>query len=265
MLKLSTIFKGDWKIAVLFSAFLPVFNIIIVSQHRLDMSFGKILFNGLLTFCFLMISWYVNAWLVRLHERRKQLTSKLGRLLFVLFVNAILLAVFVFLAVYLMREIVTPFEDPRDHYSLWLVSLKAAVSIGLIYLIQYAIRSNQRTQQMVLQNEQLKTENLRSQFEILRQQVNPHFLFNSLSTLRSMIRSKDSNSEEFVLKLSEIYRQLLLKREKDTVTLKEELDFVRDYCFMLSSRFRENLKIQIDVAEELLVHRLPTFSLQLLL
>lgn len=111
----------------------------------------------------------------------------------------------------------------------------------------------------------LKTENVRSQFEILRQQVNPHFLFNSLSTLRSMVRSKDPKSEEFVLRLSEIYRQLLAKRQFDTVPLKEELEFVNDYLFMLSSRFGAALKIIIDIPEESLLFRVPTFSLQLLL
>ena len=263
MQKNTTIFKGDWKVAILFSVFLPLFNIIVQSQHRLNVSWEKVLSNGMMTFCFLMIGWYLNAWLIRIFERK--LKSNFRRLLVVLVCNAILLMLFILLAIDLIHEIDNPLVDPRNQYNLWLVALKATVSIGLIYLVQYAISSNRRAQQMILQNEQLKTENLRSQFEILRQQVNPHFLFNSLSTLRSMIRSNDAKAEEFVLKLSEIYRQLLVKREKDTVTLKEELDFVRDYSFMLLSRFRDHLKIAIDIPEELESHRLPTFSLQFLL
>jgi two-component system LytT family sensor kinase len=73
---------------------------------------------------------------------------------------------------------------------------------------------NVRNQSVSMQNQMLKTENIRAQFEILRQQISPHFLFNSLSTLRSMIRSSNNNAEEFVIKLSDIYRLLLLKKKE---------------------------------------------------
>jgi len=116
-----------------------------------------------------------------------------------------------------------------------------------------------------LQNQMLKTENIRAQFEILRQQISPHFLFNSLSTLRSMIRSSNNNAEEFVIKLSDIYRLLLLKKEKDTVTLKEELELIEDYSFLLFARYENMLGIDVDIPENLLNENIPTFSLQLLL
>ena len=67
-----------------------------------------------------------------------------------------------------------------------------------------------------------------AELNFLKAQIHPHFLFNSLSTLRSMIRSGNKNAETFVVKLSEIYRQLLLKREKEFIPLKEELEFVND-------------------------------------
>ena len=80
-----------------------------------------------------------------------------------------------------------------------------------------------------------------------------------------MVRSNDSSAEEFVIKLSEMYRQLLDKQQKELVTLKEELDFVNDYLFMLSSRFNNMLKIIFDIPEEIQNLKIPTFSLQLLL
>jgi LytS/YehU family sensor histidine kinase len=80
-----------------------------------------------------------------------------------------------------------------------------------------------------------------------------------------MIRSDNSNAESFVIKLSEIYRQLLLKKDKETITLREELDFVKDYAFLLFERFEDMLTIEIDVENQLLDYKVPTFSLQVLL
>jgi LytS/YehU family sensor histidine kinase len=111
----------------------------------------------------------------------------------------------------------------------------------------------------------LKTENIRVQFDILKQQISPHFLFNSLSSLRSMIRTSNHNAENFVIKLSDIYRSLLSNKERDTITLKEELEFIKDYSFLLFARYENMLHIKVDIPDTLLNLHIPTFSLQLLL
>lgn len=182
----------------------------------------------------------------------------------ILVCNASLLTVFILTGIFFLREIKEVALQEKQ-FVLWLIIFKGALSILLIYIVQNLLNTRAREQEVTLQNEMLKSENLRAQFEILRQQVNPHFLFNSLSTLRSMVRAKDPKAEEFVLHLSEIYRQLLAKRQFDTVTLKEELEFVNDYSFMLFSRFGAALKIKVDITGESLAFRVPTFSLQLLL
>lgn len=260
---LNSVRKSNWKIAFLFSAFLPTFNIIINSQHMAEMKLGRTLLTGGVTFCFLLISWYVSAWLTNFYGNVRGLKAILKKGIIIILCYAVLLSLFIFIGIFVIRE--SNYEDVKSDYSIWLIALKGAVSITLIYIIQYAMNSATKAQEVSLQNEMLKTENLRSQFEIMRQQISPHFLFNSLSTLRSMVRSKDPNSEEFVLKLSEIYRQLLVKRQKDVISLKEELDFVNDYTFMLFARFGKMLKITIGIPENLIVYELPTFSLQLLL
>jgi len=258
----ATVRETNWKVAVLFSTFLPTFNII-NSQHRVGMDLGRTMLTGIVTFCFLIVSWYVSAWLSSFYGNTRGLKAFLKKGIIFLLCYAVLLSLFILIGIFVIQE--TRPGEAKSDYSYWLITLKGAVSIILIYIIQYALNSAAKAQEVSLQNEMLKTENLRSQFEILRQQVNPHFLFNSLSTLRAMIRSKDPNCEEYVLKLSEIYRQLLVKRQQDLVSLKEELEFVHDYTFMLFARFGKMLKVTIDIPEELLRYQLPTFSLQLLL
>ncbi len=156
------------------------------------------------------------------------------------------------------------FHIDRDYDYIYL-TFRGIASIAIIYLVQFTLNLNARNQTVLLQNEMLKTENIRTQFEILRQQISPHFLFNSLSSLRSMIRSSNKNAEEFVIKLSDIYRLLLANKEIDTITLKEELDFIEDYSFLLFARFENMILIDIEIPQDLFKFKIPTFTLQLLL
>jgi LytS/YehU family sensor histidine kinase len=176
--------------------------------------------------------------------------------------NTVVLGAFIFLGVYVLDDFYMVFE--RKPNAVLFVSIRGITSIILIYIVLAAIHSYKKAQEVALQNQMLKTENIRAQFELLRQQVNPHFLFNSLSTLRAMIRSGNPDSELFVIKLAEMYRNLLAKRENETSTLSEELDFVNNYSFMLFARFKDMLQIKRSVDEALLNHTLPTFCLQLL-
>jgi LytS/YehU family sensor histidine kinase len=166
----------------------------------------------------------------------------------------------IFLGIFVAED----FNSARENNFVF-TFFRGFTSIAMIYLVQYSLNMSARNQSISMQNQMLKTENIRARFEILRNQISPHFLFNSLSTLRSMIRSDNSNAESFVIKLSEIYRQLLLKKDRDTITLREELDFVKDYAFLLFERFEDMLTIDIDVDNQLLDYKVPTLSLQVLL
>ena len=92
----------------------------------------------------------------------------------------------------------------------------------------------------------LQKENLQSQFEVLRQQVNPHFLFNSLNVLTSLIKLDPDLAEKFTEHLSKVYRYVLENKDNDLVTLNTELDFLDAYIFLLNIRFMD--KIQVNVA-----------------
>lgn len=77
----------------------------------------------------------------------------------------------------------------------------------LFLVIQYALKSQERLSHLRLEKQQLQTENYKAQLKTLRTQVDPHFLFNALNTLRSMVRQQHSGSEQFILSLSDFYRQ----------------------------------------------------------
>lgn len=95
--------------------------------------------------------------------------------------------------------------------------------------------------------ERFKKANLETQFEMLRTQVNPHFLFNSLNTLSSLIYENQDTASNYVREMSSVYRYILEKRKSDIVTLREELNFTESYVFMLSLRFEDKIKFELNI------------------
>lgn len=112
--------------------------------------------------------------------------------------------------------------------------------------------------------EKLRNEHLSMQFESLKNQLNPHFLFNSLNALSSLVYDDQSKAVSFIRKLSDVYRYVLEHREKEIVPLQDELAFAKSYLFLQKIRFSENISARIheDAPED---RYLPPMALQLLL
>ncbi|GAB4229535.1 MAG: hypothetical protein Tsb0034_01140 [Ekhidna sp.] len=115
-----------------------------------------------------------------------------------------------------------------------------------------------------LEAERLKKESTEAKLDALRKQISPHFLFNSLNILSSVIEKDGSLAIEYVKKLSTVYRYLLKNEQQPLVSLKEELDFLEAYIFLLRIRFQEGLHVSIDIkdAEH---QQIPPSTLQLLI
>jgi sensor histidine kinase YesM len=256
---MNTILK-DWKIAIAFSALLPIFGILNNLENQADADIKIMISAWTVSFSFLMIAWFLNSKLTTLFFYSHKKWNLASKILIIFLSNGILLSLMIFLSAFANEEI-----NPGRESNYIVMFIRGSVSISMIYLVLYTLNLMARNQAVSMQNQMLKTENISAQFEILSQQISPHFLFNSLSTLRSMIRSSNKNAESFAIKLSDIYRLLLLRKERDTVSLKEELELIDDYSFLLFSRYENMLSIDIDIPDKLLNQNIPTFSLQLLL
>jgi two-component system, LytTR family, sensor kinase len=136
---------------------------------------------------------------------------------------------------------------------------------GLVILFKYLIDNREMRQLYFNETQHLREANTRAQFEILKQQINPHFLFNALSTLKSLIRLQDPNAEAFVMNLSDVYRKLLQGREKEFIRLQDEMDIVQSYLFMQKMRFEDNLNVETAIEPQYQDAFLPPFALQLLI
>ena len=106
-----------------------------------------------------------------------------------------------------------------------------------------------RLQKSIVEREKLERENIHSQLEGLKNQVNPHFLFNSLNTLTYIIPEDPDLAVRFVQQLSKVYRYILEIRDRKLICLSEELEFLDSYVFLLKERFGENFHVEIRVPE----------------
>ncbi|MEJ2112649.1 MAG: histidine kinase [Flavobacteriaceae bacterium] len=134
----------------------------------------------------------------------------------------------------------------------------------MLLIISRAVLLNNKSKIDAVEKEQLKQQTLQNELSALKNQVNPHFLFNSLNSLTLLVREDSKTAEIFIKKLSFLYRYILQSKDQNLVTLKEELKFLNSYIFLIKERYRENFNVSIRIDESLLQKKTPTLALQLL-
>ncbi len=112
--------------------------------------------------------------------------------------------------------------------------------------------------------QQLKIENLSRQFEALKAQLSPHFLFNSLTALKTLISDSPAVAEQYTSHLSSVLRYTLQASEKKLVSLSDEIKFVDSYFFLVQMRYNKNISLQLDIDNKWMQFRLPPLALQIL-
>lgn len=142
------------------------------------------------------------------------------------------------------------------------INLSVAGVIGSVYENVYYF---EQWRTSIRQNEDLKNQQIRTQFEVLQNQMSPHFLFNSLNTLTTLIAEDQKVAMSFTEKLSEVYRYILQHREMELVPLKCELEFVKNYAYLLQMRYPENLSVVFNVEETYHNTNIAPLTLQMLI
>ena len=120
--------------------------------------------------------------------------------------------------------------------------------MAIALMVAYLVRSQYREKMADVENETLRAENLTSRYETLKTQMDPHFLFNSLNTLKTLIDVDSTKAEDFVHQLSSVLRYTL--KNEEVVTLEKELDCVRSYCKMMKIRYGDNLLFDHHINHE---------------
>lgn len=145
-----------------------------------------------------------------------------------------------------------PVHIETIYYETWWFKLLTGMFIGSIILLFYRYRAAKERAIMELNNRAQLLEKEKSvvQYENLRQQLNPHFLFNSLTSLSSLISTQPKIAQQFVDRMSKIYRYILKSNESEIVSLVNELNFADTYVKLQQTRFSSGFEVNINVSEE---------------
>lgn len=153
--------------------------------------------------------------------------------------------------------------DTYFYNTLWFRTLTALtlLLIGFIF-VRYQADQKQKIHHLKLQSTRLKKDKTEIQYQNLINHLNPHFLFNSLTSLNSLILTEPKQASRFLQKLSLTYRYILQNKDKDVVPVEQELAFVKNYVDLQKSRFEEALQITIEVNSEFLLSSIVPVTLQ---
>lgn len=225
------------------------------------MKFMDVVNEIFFTFVSLLILFAINTFLFHFNETSIKMTGTKIVLSFVLtwILSNLLGQGFVFLH----KTFDIPAIDAMVHH--YLHPLRDFIMACLVTTCCYIIYLVRRQQQVLIENEQLQAENIRNQYEVLKNQLNPHMLFNSLNTLRSLVRENQNKAQDYIQELSRVLRYTLQSNESQSVSLREEMEFVSAYLFLLKMRFENNLQFDMQIDKSMEEYRLPPMAVQVLI
>lgn len=147
---------------------------------------------------------------------------------------------------------------------------KLAISFGFrinlfLYCINAIVFFIERLKKSQMEAEHFKMESVEARLEALRSQINPHFLFNSFNVLSTLVYRDADTAVQFISQLSDVYRYLLSTKDNKVVKLREELEFLNSYLYLLRIRYHDSLIISNSISEEKRDLFLPPSTLQLLI
>jgi sensor histidine kinase YesM len=151
------------------------------------------------------------------------------------------------------------------HDALLKFIILGVVVIFIYTIVDFTIYSYNQYAALQIEEVKLASTQLTLQFEVLKSQLSPHYLFNSLNTISSLVYSNPEQAELFIRKLAQTYQYILATQDQPLVRLADELAFIKAYFFLLKSRFNNAVQLSIELPRRVLSSKIPPLTLQLLL
>ena len=231
-------------------------------KYGVILTSGSGLFGVLLLWSFYSISQLLDRWLA--FEKQFSLRITLD-----FFINAFIAILTSGAVHYLIISTIS--TEPQEGIWLaykesflivWIMMVVLVLMYNIIMLVFYAYHHYAEGQ---IIDVKIERKQLKLQFEALRNQLSPHFLFNSLNTISSLIHQDEDRAEEFIRRLANTYQYVLGTHHQKLISLEKEMEFVNAYYFLLCVRFQEGLDLKISIPNELMSHQVPPLTIQILL
>lgn len=232
------------------------------NNYSLEMNriIDGIIFSFVVTFCL----YYANIFIIKkIQNDEKKFKSQFFRLFIELLIT-IMVSVILMLIIHRIFIRIWNLSPEEAHMGVY-DNIVIAIIVTLICVsINEVIFFLNKWKKSLVETEQLKRQNIESQYAALTSQVNPHFLFNSLNALNSLIQNDPEKALIFNREFAKIYRYVLDSKDKLVVTLQDELNFLNSYLYLQKIRYDNALLYQIEINYSCMDYYLPPLSIQLL-
>lgn len=225
---------------------------------------SRFIFGSLLSFIGALLIAVPDLRIIRYLNRNYSWNSKIIPRIIIQIISTVFIASIVSVAITLFSNFLGPYESDLQKVvinNMLIFSVSNLILMAVFEAWLYFRESNSARQKA----EMLEKELSQIRFEILKSQINPHFMFNSLNVLSGLIEKDVSGAQHFIDEFSRIYRYVLETIEKQVVTLEEELNFVRSYSYLQQIRYGDSLDLTVKIPAEHLKMLLPPLSLQTVL
>lgn len=231
------------------------------ASGQFNLEFNIILF--FVSFVLITLSWevlrFVNIQLNKVFPFEKSIPQRIA-------IQLTIGTIYAFIGRYLLYEFGEPYLsiklDSLFMASTWVMYVMASAGINAVFFTRYFI---DRWKDSHVMAERLEKEKAHVQFDNLKNQLNPHFLFNALTSLNSLITENPALASEFLKHMSKVYRYVLQNKEKNFVNLETELDFIGNYVFLAETRFQHALKIIFNIPDSCKEKAIVPVTLQILI
>ncbi|MFM9838106.1 MAG: sensor histidine kinase [Cyclobacteriaceae bacterium] len=252
--------------------YLFIFLLTVYSYFNIQFTVGESLlekeFHGVFLFLavglVVLLLWELNRLAEsQLSQLRKLFLSKIHPLI-LLFLISTANVVFACAGSLLILDLILglPIQLDYDHAKLLLAfGFRVNLFLHCVNAIVFYMNKLKKAQ---LEAEQLKKISVEAQFEALRNQINPHFMFNCFNVLSTLVYKDADTSAKFIAQISNVYRYLLHSQERKVVPLHEELSFIESYLYLLQIRYGENLIVEKDITTNVDEFYVAPASLQML-
>jgi len=210
--------------------------------------------------------WELNRWLFYVMGTDRQPAKNIIRQLALFFVaGSVATTLATAIIVFAISRLLTGHTMADTFVPLKLNLIYAWLANLLLHLINTIFVYFHQFQQQRVEAEKMKTLSVQAELQLIKNQVNPHFLFNNLNVLSALILKNNSDANRFIEEFSKVYRYILHNQQKELVTLNTEIYYLRPYIFLLQTRFGDGLKVSIEVDEKFNEFYIIPAALQMLL
>lgn len=258
---------SEQKNRIITALVVTVLSLLLWSGYNLYQSDVQMIYLAAFMWIFtvVVLLWYGNKWIFDFLNPRISWLSHPSKRFFIQLLVSCVYSLLCINGSYYLFKIQTTLTAP-DLSQFVVLNVYGLLFLIPVLLVNFSVYFMQQWKKAHMQSDKLLEENLRTQVNSLRMQLDPHFLFNNLNVLSSLIEKDPLTAQHFLDKFADVYRYVLEFKKEELVSVSEELSFVDAYVYLLKKRFEEQLHIEISVPLEITdSFFIPPLSIQMLI